>query len=168
VKDAPVIFICENNQYAASTHVSLNMRTGTIAERAAAYGIPGITVDGMDVIAVYQSAQTAVDRARRGEGPTLLEYTCYRYMGHSRGDPGNYRQKAEMAFWQERDPIVHCRTLLLSRYEQPEENISQIEAECQSEVEDAVAFALSSPDADPQALFENVFTPQHGGDNVQP
>ena len=82
VKDAPVVFVCENNQYGASTAITSMMRVADIAERAAAYGIPGRVVDGMDVVAVYQSAQEAVDRARRGDGPTLLECKTYRYSGH--------------------------------------------------------------------------------------
>ncbi|MCS6846226.1 MAG: thiamine pyrophosphate-dependent enzyme [Anaerolineae bacterium] len=158
VKDAPVIFVCENNQYAASTHISHNLRIATIAERAKAYGIPGFTVDGMDVVAVYESARAAVARARRGEGPTLLEYTCYRYMGHSRGDPGNYRSKQEMAEWRSRDPIPKCRALLLNDFGQDERTLDEIEAECQAEVEAAVAFAMSSHEPAPEEALRNAYT----------
>lgn len=158
VKDAPVIFVCENNQYAASTHISHNLRVATVAERAKAYGIPGFTVEGMDVVAVYESARTAVARARRGEGPTLLEYTCYRYMGHSRGDPGNYRSKQEMAEWRSRDPIPKCRALLVNNFGQDERALDAIEAECQAEVEAAVAFAMSSPEPAPEEALRNVYT----------
>ena len=96
VRKAPVVFVCENNLYAASTHMSLTTGITDIADRAKGYGIPGAVVDGMDVIAVYRSAAEAVRRARAGEGPTLLEYKTYRYPGHSRGDPGNYRNRQEM------------------------------------------------------------------------
>ncbi|MCL6509283.1 MAG: hypothetical protein K6U78_01200 [Anaerolineae bacterium] len=158
VKDAPVIFVCENNQYAASTHISHNLRVATIAERAKAYGIPGHTVDGMDVVAVFESARAAVARARRGAGPTLLEYTCYRYMGHSRGDPGNYRDREELANWRSRDPIPRCRTQLIHDYGQDERALDAIEAECQAEVEAAVAFAMSSPDPSPAEALQNAYT----------
>lgn len=158
VKDAPVIFVCENNQYAASTHISNNMRVTAISERAKAYGIPGFMVDGMDVVAVFESARTAVARARSGKGPTLLEYNCYRYMGHSRGDPGNYRSKAEMAQWRDRDPILRCRARLADEFGHDAQQLDALEAECQAEVEAAVAFAMSSPDPAPEAALQNVYT----------
>lgn len=157
VKKAPVVFVCENNLYAASTHVSLAMRIEDIAKRAKAYGIPGLTVDGMDVIKVYQSAQEAVNRARQGEGPTLLEYKTYRYSGHSRGDPGGYRSEEEVQRWRERDAIPKCRELLITEYEQNEQDLEQVENECQAEVEDAVEFARSSPDPAQETCFEHVY-----------
>ena len=157
VKDAPVVFVCENNQYAASTHISMVMRITDIAERAKSYGIPGLVVDGMDVIAVYQSTTEAVERARQGEGPTLLEYKTYRYSGHSRGDPGGYRSKEEAQEWRERDAILKCRELLITNYEQNEEDLERIERACQSEAEAAVEFARSSPDPVPEACFEHVY-----------
>jgi acetoin:2,6-dichlorophenolindophenol oxidoreductase subunit alpha len=156
-KSAPVVFVCENNLYAASTHVSLNMRIPDIAERAKGYGIPGFTVDGMDVLAVYESASEAASRARRGEGPTLLEYKTYRYSGHSRGDPGGYRSKEEVQAWRERDPIIYCRGILREQYGQTNTDLDVIEQECQTEVESAVEFARSSPDPAPNACHEHVF-----------
>jgi TPP-dependent pyruvate/acetoin dehydrogenase alpha subunit len=162
VKDAPVIFVCENNQYAASTHLSLATRVQDIAERAQAYGIPGIAVDGMDLLAVRISAQTAVERARRGDGPTLLEYKCYRYMGHSRGDPGQYRSKEELESWKQHDPILKLRSLLLSDYSQSEQELDRIEAECQAEVEQAVEFARSSPEPAPEESLQHVYADQGG------
>jgi pyruvate dehydrogenase E1 component alpha subunit len=161
VKDAPVIFVCENNQYAASTHVSLNLRIERISERARAYGIPGFTFDGMDVVEVYRSAQAAVERARRGEGPTFL--TCYRYMGHSRGDPGNYRPKEELERWRQFDPILRCRRLLVSEYGQNAGDLDAIENECQSEVEAAVEYAMSSPDPAPEEALRHVYTEARDG-----
>jgi TPP-dependent pyruvate/acetoin dehydrogenase alpha subunit len=158
IKNAPVIFVCENNLYSASTHVSLAMRITDIAERSAAYGIPGFSVDGMDVIAVRRSAVEAVNRARRGEGPTLLEYKTYRYAGHSRGDPGRYRLKEEIEHWRKNDPIPRFRALLLRDQGLEEEQLQQIERDCQSEVEDSVAFARSSPDPSPEACFEQVYS----------
>jgi pyruvate dehydrogenase E1 component alpha subunit len=157
VKKAPVIFVCENNQYAASTHVSQNMLVGAIADRATAYGIPGATVDGMNVIAVMDSTREAVVRARAGEGPTLLEFQTYRYAGHSRGDPGGYRTKAELAEWQARDPIPQLRNWLVHEYRVAPEEFDQCERECQQAVEDAVAFAIQSPEPSAESLMQHIF-----------
>src|SRR5262245_33722109 len=112
VRRAPVVFVCENNLYAASTHMALTTRITDIADRARGYGIPGRVVDGMDVVAVYRAAAEAVRRARSGAGPTLLEYKTYRYAGHSRGDPGNYREAQEVEQWRRSDPLVRFRALL--------------------------------------------------------
>jgi TPP-dependent pyruvate/acetoin dehydrogenase alpha subunit len=157
VKNAPVIFVCENNLYAASTSTSLSMRVLDISKRAEAYGIPALTVDGMDVIAVFQSVMEAINRARRNEGPTFLEYKTYRFSGHSRGDPGGYRSKEEVQQWRLRDPILKCRELLIKDYGQNEQDLDRIEGECQAEVEEAVEFARSSPDPMPEACMEHVY-----------
>ncbi|MGE5141597.1 MAG: thiamine pyrophosphate-dependent enzyme [Rudaea sp.] len=156
-KNAPVVFVCENNLYAASTFIGLSSRVTDIASRASAYGIPGFTLDGMDVVTVYESASQAVARARRGEGPTLLEYKTYRYSGHSRGDPGGYRTKEEVKEWRERDPIARCRRLLIEQFGETQEHLDEIARECQAEVEAAVEFARSSPDPDPSTAYEHVF-----------
>ena len=158
VKNAPVVFVCENNQYAASTHISLSTRVHLLAERAKAYGIPGQTVDGMDVLAVYQSAGEAVKRARSGEGPTLLEYLTYRYAGHSRGDPGGYRTKEELRLWRERDPITHCRELLSRNYGASEDEFERVDRESRELVEAAVEFARSSPDPRPEDVLTAVYS----------
>jgi TPP-dependent pyruvate/acetoin dehydrogenase alpha subunit len=157
VKSAPVIFACENNQYAASTHISLTTRVCQIAERAKAYGIPGYTVDGMDVLAVHQSARQAVTRARAGEGPTLLEFLTYRYAGHSRGDPGGYRTKEELQMWRKQDPIPRCREVLLRQYGAGEEELQYVDRDCQKMVEAAVDFARSSPNPRPDDLRAAVY-----------
>jgi len=157
IKDAPVVFVCENNLYAASTHVSLTMRISDIAERAKAYGIPGQSVDGMNIIAVFYSMAEAVSRARRGEGPTLLEFKTYRYAGHSRGDPGGYRLRDEVQRWRESDPILRARNLLLKEYQQEEFTLEDIERACQKEVEAAVKFAQASPDPTAESCFGPVY-----------
>jgi pyruvate/2-oxoglutarate/acetoin dehydrogenase E1 component/TPP-dependent pyruvate/acetoin dehydrogenase alpha subunit len=158
VKAAPVVFVCENNLYAASTPLALASKVTDIAGRAAAYGIPGHTVDGMDVVAVHRSAAEAVARARAGGGPTLLEYKTYRYPGHSRGDPGNYRSKQEVEDWRRRDPIPHCRRLLAERFDQTV--FDRIEEECQAEVEAAVRSAQDSPEPPAAAAAGPVFAPR--------
>jgi len=160
VKAAPVVFVCENNLYAASTHISLTSKVTDIADRAAAYGIPGQTVDGMDVLAVHRSAVAAVSLPRAGGGPTLLEYKTYRYPGHSRGDPGNYRAREELDTWRRRDPIDHCRGLLLQEHRQPEAALVRIEEECQRDIEEAVRFAVDSPEPPPSACLEHVYAPR--------
>lgn len=157
VKDAPVIFICENNQYAASTHISLAMRIPDIALRAQAYGFPGLVVDGMDAIAVYNSASQAIARARSGAGPTLLEYKTYRFMGHSRGDPGGYRNKQEVEQWRSRDPIQRLRDVLTTQYSQLVGSLDQINQDILAEVESAIQFAQTSPDPDPETTYQHVF-----------
>jgi acetoin:2,6-dichlorophenolindophenol oxidoreductase subunit alpha len=157
VKNAPVIFVCENNEYAASTHISLNLKVENIAKRAESYGIPGKTVDGMDVQAVYASAKAAVDRARRGEGPTLLEYKTYRFMGHSRGDPGGYRSREEVEAHKMKDPISRQRKVLAENFECEEQDLTEIEDQCRREVEQAIDFALTSPEPQEEELTNHVF-----------
>ena len=157
VRNAPVIFACENNQYAASTHISLAMKIEDIADRAAAYGIPGKVVDGMDVLEVYQSTREAVRRARIGGGPTLLEFKTYRYMGHSRGDPGSYRQREELETWQKRDPIAHIRDHLLSEFQDIADRLVIIDQSVQNEVDGAILDAQSAPEPAPEDVLTNVF-----------
>jgi TPP-dependent pyruvate/acetoin dehydrogenase alpha subunit len=156
VKAAPVVFVCENNLYAASTHITLATRVADIADRAAAYGIPGEVIDGMDVNAVFRAAAAAVARARAGDGPTLLECKTYRYPGHSRGDPGNYRDRQEVEAWRRRDPVTQARRLL-GEQRRSDEELDQIERECQEAVEEAVRFAVASPEPAAAACLEHVF-----------
>jgi len=162
VKEAPVVFVCENNLYAASTHVSLACKLADLAGRAPAYGIPGQVVDGMDVVAVYGAAVTAVERARGGGGPTLLEYKTYRYPGHSRGDPGNYRQKEEVEAWRRRDPIDRCRQLLVREYGQSETELDRMDRDCRADVEEAVRFALGSPEPSEESGRGPVYAERKG------
>jgi acetoin:2,6-dichlorophenolindophenol oxidoreductase subunit alpha len=157
VKSAPVIFVCENNQYGASTAISSMIRIADIADRAAAYGISGYVVDGMDVLAVYQAALEAVEKARRGEGPTLLECKTYRYSGHSRGDPGGYRSRDELDYWRERDPIPQLRTLLIEKRGLAEAELMSLENTCQAEVQEAIEFALNSPEPAIEDTYLNVY-----------
>ena len=158
VKDAPVIFVCENNQYGASTAISSMIRIPDIASRAAAYGIPGHIVDGMDVLAVYRAVLEAVARARQGNGPTLLECKTYRFAGHSRGDPGGYRTREEVQYWRARDPIPHMRTFLIKEHGLAEAELDSIEHACQSEVEEAVEFARNSPEPASEETYRHVYS----------
>ena len=157
VQNAPVVFVCENNLYAASTHISHTTKIVDIADRAAAYGMPGVIVDGMDVEAVYGAAATAVARARRGEGPTLIECKTYRFRGHSRGDPGGYRTKAEHAEWTGKDPLERLRQRLTGTFGIDPNRLSGIETTAQARVEAAVAFALASPEPSADTARQHVF-----------
>jgi TPP-dependent pyruvate/acetoin dehydrogenase alpha subunit len=148
----PIVFICENNGYAMWTASEAVTSVADISMRAAGYGMPGVLVDGMDLLAVREAAQLAVDRARRGDGPTLLEAKTYRFCGHSKSDTGGkYRSREEVAFWQERDPIVTWRKRLLDDGV-AEDELLRIEAEVDAEIEAGTKFALDSRYAEDEAL----------------
>src|SRR5262249_9391869 len=149
--------VCENNLYAASTHVSQSLRVADVAERATGYGIPGRVVDGMDVLAVHRAAFEAVARARAGDGPTLLECKTYRFKGHSRGDPCGYRNREEFDEWSKRDPVELFRRRLVEEFRQDERALEGIERACQAEVEEAVAFAVASPEPQAAECYRHVF-----------
>jgi TPP-dependent pyruvate/acetoin dehydrogenase alpha subunit len=145
----PVVFVCENNVYGFSTHYRRTMLLENIADRAAAYGIPGVVVDGMDLRIVHAAAGEAVRRARDGEGPTLLECKTYRFMGHSRFEPSSYRTKKELEEWKKRDPIALFRSALLAEAGVPEAEIVQVERTVDEVIEESVRFAEQSPDPAP-------------------
>lgn len=153
----PVIFVCENNLYAMGTHQSRIMNIENIASRAVAYGIPGNVVDGNDVLAVYEAACKAVERARAGSGPSLIECKTYRHKGHSRVDPAKYRPKEEVEEWRAKDPIKQLRHKLLQMDTSLETEIEEIEKEVSAEVEEAVKFAMDSPFPAPEEATEDVY-----------
>lgn len=154
----PVIFLCENNQYAESTPVEYALSTAHVADRAAGYDMPGVHVDGMDVFAVYDAAGEAVARARAGEGPTLLECLTYRYYGHTVFDnPLTYRTKEEEEHWRGRDPIKHFREAVLPQGEITAEELDQIDKEAEELMEEAIKFADESPLPDPLELYDDVY-----------
>lgn len=153
----PVLFICENNLYAMGTRQNQVMLIKDISKRAAAYGIPGISVDGNDVIAVYEAAQEAVKRARRGDGPTLIECKTYRHKGHSRWDPATYRPKEEVEEWLKKDPILRLKKQLLEKGDISDTEAMRIEKEVSDVVEAAVKFAMDSPYPAPEEALEDVY-----------
>jgi len=153
----PILYVCENNLYAMGTRQSRVMLIKNIAERAVAYGIPGITVDGNDVLAVYKAAKNAVERARKGDGPTLLECKTYRHKGHSRMDPAKYRPKEEVEEWLKKDPIKRLRSKLLESNVLSQAEADEIEQAVIAEVEEAVKFALESPYPAPEEALEDVY-----------
>jgi len=159
VLDAPVIFVCENNQWAISTPISCAIRIENIADRAAGYGFPGEVVDGNDVLAVRDVAARAVERARRGEGPTLIEAKTYRITPHSAATPTDNRAPDELSYWRERDPIVRFGRELVEAGHASPERLEELDRQAGEEVEDAAEWALASPYPDAAAAEEDVYAP---------
>ncbi len=157
VWDLPVLFVCENNLYAMGTRQSRAMVIENIADRAVAYGIPGVVVDGNDVLAVYEAAHRAVERGRRGEGPTLIECKTYRQKGHSRFDPAAYRPKEEVETWLKKDPIVRLQRKLLDLKALVEAEDNEIVQEVRTAVDEATKFALESPFPDAEEALVDVY-----------
>lgn len=160
VMKAPVVFVCENNLYATATALKNVTLNPEIATRAAAYGIPGIAVDGNDVVAMWRAMKTAGDRARRGEGPTLIEAKTYRTVGHHEGDTvtGTYRNQAEVDEWLKKCPIKRLRAQLVDDLELVDAaKLDAIDAEIDKTVAGAVDFARKSPEPDPGAYARHVF-----------
>jgi pyruvate dehydrogenase E1 component alpha subunit len=153
----PVLFVCENNLYSASTPFKTVFKIENIAQRAGAYGMPGIVVDGNDVLAVYQVAKEAVDRARSGNGPTLIECMTYRLCGHSRSDPRTYRTREEEDVWKLKDPLPNFRQYLLSNHNANEDQIKVIEQEVERSIQDAIEYAEASPVPRPEDVYTDVF-----------
>ena len=155
--DLPVVYVCENNLYAASTSFKTAFAIEHVADRASAYGMPGLIVDGNDVLAVHKAAGEVIERARSGGGPTLMECKTYRLCGHSRSDPLTYRSKEEEAVWREKEPIgrlaAHLKELELAT----DESLEQIESEVLAVVDEAVAYAESSPDPEATDALQHVF-----------
>ena len=154
----PAVYVCENNLYAMSTPFRDACAIEHIAERAAAYGIPGVQADGMDVMAVAGVVRTAVERARSGRGPTLIECKTYRFLGHSKNDQRVYRSKEEEAAWRERDPIARFRATLLEQGLATAAELDAIAREALAAVDDAVSFAQRSLFPELDALTAGVFT----------
>ncbi|GAC1657321.1 MAG: thiamine pyrophosphate-dependent dehydrogenase E1 component subunit alpha [Ktedonobacteraceae bacterium] len=155
--DLPVIFLCENNQYGMSMSTRRSMRNKTIAQRAESYGIPGELVNGNDVLAIYEAVYKAAQRARAGQGPTLIESHTYRHKGHSKSDQNRYRTRDEIREWQQRDPIQQFVQLLVTEGTISSQEVKQAEADAYQAIEDAYQFALSSPEPDPENLLEGVY-----------
>ncbi len=159
VLDAPVVFVCENNQWAISTPISCAIRIENIADRAAAYGFPGAVVDGNDLLAVREVARRAVARARAGDGPTLIEAKTYRITPHSAATPQDSRDPDELAHWREQDPIGRLGRHLVQNGLLPESRLEELERQAQEEVADAATWALESPYPEPSEAEEDVYAP---------
>lgn len=153
----PTIFLCENNLWGVSTHISDVMAVEYVAERASAYGLPGVTIYGNDPIVVYDAVREAAARARSGEGATLVECLTYRRGGHKRDDPATYRPREEVDVWLQADPLPAFRERLVNDARFGEGSIAAIEAAVFEVLEDAVQFALNSPEPPVESALEGVY-----------
>ncbi|MCC7371789.1 MAG: dehydrogenase E1 component subunit alpha/beta [Chloroflexi bacterium] len=159
VKKLPAIFVCENNHYAQFTDPQFTISVENIADRAAGYGVPGEVVDGQDAVAVHQAARRAVERARRGDGPTLLEMKTYRYYGHYVGDAERYRAREEVAEWRGRDPLRLLEARLLAEQRCDQEAIDGNLKAAEDEMDAAERFAVESPLPPAEDAFRDVYAP---------
>ena len=168
VRKLPVVFICDNNQFAYSTPSNLGYAIEHIADRAAAYGFDGVVVDGTDVLAVYREAKAAIEKAREGGGPTLLELKTLRMEGHAVHDDAFYVPKELFEEWAKRDPIERFRSWLLENADLTDEEENEIAARVKKILNDALTRAEDSPQPDPATLLDGVYataedldTPHH-------
>ena len=157
VWNLPIVFVCENNGFGISVPVKQSTSVKDISVRAKGYDIPGITVDGNDVYAIYEAAETAIKRARQGKGPTLIECKTYRWRGHWTGDPEVYRTKEDVKAWIEKDPIKRMKEKMLEDKIATEAQLEAIVNKAIADVEEAAAFAVASPEPDPKTVMDNVY-----------
>jgi TPP-dependent pyruvate/acetoin dehydrogenase alpha subunit len=155
----PIVFICDNNQYGMSMAAEKSMNIKHVAERASAYGIPGITVDGNSVLAVYHAVSQAVERARSGEGISLVENLTYRWRGHSKSDRNLYRTEEEIKQWQQNDPIARFSKLLLECKVMTQAEIAQLDQNCKNTIVKASEVALTFPEPNPENIEAEVYAP---------
>jgi len=153
----PVVYVIENNLYAEKTRIADTYRLPDLSDRAGAFGIPDVTVDGNDVVAVYEAVAEAVARARRGEGPTLVECKTYRMHGHFEGDPQTYKPADEVEEWKKKDPIVNFRKRLVEMEVLTGDDADAIDQQVNNEMDAAVRFAQESPFPDAEEALEDVF-----------
>ncbi|MGA2111986.1 MAG: pyruvate dehydrogenase (acetyl-transferring) E1 component subunit alpha [Anaerolineales bacterium] len=153
----PVLWICENNLYGMGTSVERASAVSEIRQKAAGYDIPSARVDGMDVTAVYEATQSALKAIRGGGGPQFLEAVTYRYKGHSMGDPERYRKPEEIRRWEENDPIGVFRKVLTGKKLASSAQLDEYDRKAEAELQEAVAFAETSPDPAPEDLFVDVY-----------
>ena len=153
----PVVFVCENNQYAMSLSVKRGFATERISDRAAGYGMPGVTADGMELDEVHEAAAEAVERARRGEGPTLIEAVTYRYLGHSKSDANLYRTRDEIVQWREQDPIGRLAMKLEDEGILESDEWKSMEQSAKEKIEGSFGRAAREPEPEPETALEDVY-----------
>lgn len=153
----PVVYVCENNMYGISFSQRNSMNVVDISERAAGYGIPGVTVDGNDVVAVYEAATEGIGRARKKEGPSLIECKTWRHQGHFEGDPCVYKEPEEQEAWLKKDPIPQLAGRLIELKYATQGDLDRIKADAEAEVEAAVRFAQQSPEPSPDTVLTDVY-----------
>jgi len=158
VRQLPILFVCQNNLWAESVSLKLQTRVEDLAVKAQAYGFPGITVDGNDVVAVYRVAHEAITRARQGRGPTLIECKTYRWYGHSEIDPAKYRDPAEVEKWKANDPILNMEKYLTRKNLFSPEMKQEIIGTINKELDAAIEFAEKSPYPEPDEALDHVYS----------
>lgn len=154
----PVVFFCENNRYGMSTSTERSTSVKQIADRAAGYSMPGVTVDGNDFSAVAEAMATATERAKAGEGPSLIESMTYRWRGHSKSDRNRYRTKEEIADWMDRDPIPRMAEMLIAHGIMDAEGVATMEVDADRTIAEAIEFAANSPAPNVAELTRDVYT----------
>jgi acetoin:2,6-dichlorophenolindophenol oxidoreductase subunit alpha len=159
----PIVWVCANNQYGMGTRFDRTSAVTGVAERACAYAMPGVAIDGNDVVAVYEAAGEAVERARTGGGPTLIECLTYRHRGHSTFDKNSYRPQAEIDAWLQRDPVPRFERRLRDQGLLDDASVAQIGADVARCVDEAEAFTLASPDPAPERALDLIFCPSEEG-----
>jgi pyruvate dehydrogenase E1 component alpha subunit len=157
VWNLPVLWVCENNEYGMGTAVDRASAVSSIAVKARGYDMPSERVDGMDVLKVHEASKKAIEGVRAGSGPFLLEFTTYRFRGHSMGDPERYRKQDEVKRWQENDPIGIFRKHLLENKLAGSKMLDEVDSKVMDEVEQAVQFAEASPEPTLQDLYQNIY-----------
>jgi len=157
VQQLPVVFVCENNQYAYSVPIEKSMAIDDVADRAESYGFEGVSINGNDVLAVYQSTLGAINHARRGDGPTLIECKTYRWRGHSEHDKAFYRSDEELAMWKSRDPIPTFTTYLRARHVLDDAKAKDIEQRVKKVIDEAVEYAMDAKDPAPGEAVTDLY-----------
>ena len=157
VYNVPAIFVCENNQYGASTSIKKVIKIKNIVERSKAYGMRGDTGDGMDVLDVYYKTKEAVELARSGKGSTLLELKTFRYCGHSRKDSNNYMSKEEKEYWKKKDSIIFFEKILKGKKVLNEEKINQVKKVVEEEITEAIKYGQEAPEPKPEEIYDDVY-----------
>lgn len=155
----PIVFVCENNMYGVNTPTSYSMAAENVADRAAAYSMPGMIANGNDLVAVYETAEKAVNRARKGEGPSLIEFKTYRWRGHFEGGGmPDLRPEDELEEWKKKCPVAFMEQRLLETELMDADDLRALDKEIMSLVQDAVEFARQSPDPDPEDALDDIFS----------
>jgi pyruvate dehydrogenase E1 component alpha subunit len=157
VWNLPVLWVCENNEYGMGTAVDRASAVSSIAMKARGYEMPSDRVDGMDVLKVFEASKKAIEDVRAGNGPFLLEFTTYRFRGHSMGDPERYRKQDEVKRWQENDPIGIYRKYLVENKLASSKALDDLDGKVMDEVEQAVQFAEASPEPGPEELYADIY-----------
>jgi TPP-dependent pyruvate/acetoin dehydrogenase alpha subunit len=158
IHDLPIVYVCQNNGWAESVPARLQSRIEQYADRAKAYGFEGVTIDGNDILEVYRTARRAVDKARSGGGPTLIECMTYRWYGHSEIDPANYRTKEELEYWKARDPVPRFEDHLEKTGVMPLADREEVVMRVDAEIDEAIKLAEESPHPKPEEALDDVYS----------